>query len=736
MRFVRSMGGFGLAMAALLGMAPGWARAQGPQEPPSLDPEEVMALKNFVQMLNTKVLTASNTEERLKDAPATLLVLTQEDLLQRGYLELSEILDDLPGLDVIRPYGDAYVKAYWRGYRNTWGDPFLVMVDGIPLNHLWYNSTDGALVPLPLANVQRVEVVYGPASSVFGANAMMGVVNVITRKAGPQQRGALTTGKGGRRLVDYSFLEALGEVRVSLSARIDNGRLDDATSEHYEYTKNRYYQDPALWGGFLGDPALAGPHRSEFRNRGLDLRIQWGGTELGLLHQVLDSGYGNEYAADLAQNRGRWARVATGFHLRHTQSLWKDFTTTTLIRRRDNDIRNDSTFLDTYFDPGQKQFLAAFSWWQVLNSGWSLNQDFDWRPSESWGFNAGLRYEQRTLQRGSQSAYGPYVPVGRVDLRTYPFPAQPTRAGSDLNHIVTEEEGIYVQARMEVRPGHRLVAGGRYDHQSEYGPVTTLRAGYLGVRGPWQVKALFGQAYQAPTPRTLYGSWSPGGSNPDLRPEHSKTLEFSAAYTTKGLSLLLNPWRVDNRDTIVTGNAGARNVGARRIQGADLHLQALLPPGPLLQWKVWGFASRLFTASETKFAATGSPAGEGFIGDLSRNKLWFGTTVRFTHTLDATLRGRWMEARRAVDTNPLGTVPGFTVLDLTLNARYRGLGFSLQVGNLTDRLYFHPGYADANAGDRPGAFDGNGNWVGSGGYYSSLLAQPGRTVSATLRLQM
>lgn len=58
----------------------------------------------------------------------------------------------------------------------------------------------------------------------------------------------------------------------------------------------------------------------------------------------------------------------------------------------------------------------------------------------------------------------------------------------------------------------------------------------------------------------------------------------------------------------------------------------------------------------------------------------------------------------------------------------------LKVSNLTNRTYFHPGFAEGNAGDRPGGFDANGDWQGSGGYYNSLLAQPGRTLLFTLRV--
>ena len=144
------------------------------QESPEL---EQLSLE---ELMNVHVVSASNISEKLSEAPATVIVIGADEIRRRGYRELSQILDDLPCMDIIRPYGDTYFKNYWRGYRNTVGDPFLVMIDGVVFNHLYFNTAD-VLVTFPITNIERVEVVYGPASSVYGASAFMGVINVITR---------------------------------------------------------------------------------------------------------------------------------------------------------------------------------------------------------------------------------------------------------------------------------------------------------------------------------------------------------------------------------------------------------------------------------------------------------------------------------------------------------------------------------------------------------------------------
>ena len=145
----------------------GWlplaALAAAPVEPPA-DPADVFDL-SLEQLLEVTITTASRSAERVGDAPATVIVLTRDDLQRRGYRELSEIFNDLPGMDLSRPYGDTYFRNQWRGLRGTIGTPWLLMVDGVIYNHLYFNQTE-IIAALPMSNIAQVEVVYGPASAV------------------------------------------------------------------------------------------------------------------------------------------------------------------------------------------------------------------------------------------------------------------------------------------------------------------------------------------------------------------------------------------------------------------------------------------------------------------------------------------------------------------------------------------------------------------------------------------
>ncbi|MFZ5842163.1 MAG: TonB-dependent receptor plug domain-containing protein [Pseudomonadota bacterium] len=124
-------------------------------------------------MTGVTVTSASRKAERLIEAPATVIVLNQDDFRQRGYRELSEMFDDLPGMDISRPYGDTWFQNQWRGLRKSISVPYLLLLDGLPLNPLYCNQAE-IISALPMSPIQQIEVVYGPAAVVYGANAFVG----------------------------------------------------------------------------------------------------------------------------------------------------------------------------------------------------------------------------------------------------------------------------------------------------------------------------------------------------------------------------------------------------------------------------------------------------------------------------------------------------------------------------------------------------------------------------------
>ncbi|GAB4034472.1 TonB-dependent receptor plug domain-containing protein [Spirosoma jeollabukense] len=127
-----------------------------------------------------QVTSVSKKAENILYVPATIMVLTGKDFAQRGYQDLEQVLHDLPGFDVMKGNGVGYSYFYQRGYRSISNDRTLMLIDGVEENDLVSNHI--LISPqYALSNIERVEVIYGPASTLYGANAFVGVINIITK---------------------------------------------------------------------------------------------------------------------------------------------------------------------------------------------------------------------------------------------------------------------------------------------------------------------------------------------------------------------------------------------------------------------------------------------------------------------------------------------------------------------------------------------------------------------------
>ncbi len=169
------------SVAALLAADPGFA--PDPAGDPGLFVEMVEEKRREIaaQLAAIQVSTVSKMPEGLGEAPATVVVLSAEEIEQRGYLDLEQVIHDLPGFDISRGNGFEYSTLFHRGLRTVATDRTLLLIDGVEENELWSNSAPISR-QYPLSNVERVEVVYGPASTIYGVNAFAGVINVVTRK--------------------------------------------------------------------------------------------------------------------------------------------------------------------------------------------------------------------------------------------------------------------------------------------------------------------------------------------------------------------------------------------------------------------------------------------------------------------------------------------------------------------------------------------------------------------------
>jgi outer membrane receptor protein involved in Fe transport len=156
--------------------------ADAEYEPGVFDSQRFVRLLDEVKSSRTTpvVTSVSKSQESLVEAPATVIVVTAEEIERRGYIDLEAVLHDLPGFDFSKRAGASYANIYQRGYRSIETNRTLLLIDGVEDNDL-ASGTAWISRQVPLSNIERIEVVYGPASTMYGANAFAGVINVITK---------------------------------------------------------------------------------------------------------------------------------------------------------------------------------------------------------------------------------------------------------------------------------------------------------------------------------------------------------------------------------------------------------------------------------------------------------------------------------------------------------------------------------------------------------------------------
>lgn len=129
--------------------------------------------------IGVTVSSVSKKSEDLNTAPASVKVVTQEEIMDRGYVDLVDVLNDLPGFDISKTFSFTYANIYQLGFRQENTERTLFMIDGVEENDLWLNLAYISR-QYPLSNIKAVEVLYGPSSTMYGPRAFVGTINVIT----------------------------------------------------------------------------------------------------------------------------------------------------------------------------------------------------------------------------------------------------------------------------------------------------------------------------------------------------------------------------------------------------------------------------------------------------------------------------------------------------------------------------------------------------------------------------
>jgi iron complex outermembrane receptor protein len=173
-------------LAVLLACSGGTALAQSTADLTRISVEELMQLE---------VTSVSKKERPLGTSPAAVFVLTNEDIRRSGLTSVPELLRLVPGLHVARIDGSKWAVSA-RGFNGRFANKLLVLIDGRTVYSPLFSSVYWDEVDVPLDDIERIEVIRGPGATMWGANAVNGVINVITRSADATQGASVSLATG------------------------------------------------------------------------------------------------------------------------------------------------------------------------------------------------------------------------------------------------------------------------------------------------------------------------------------------------------------------------------------------------------------------------------------------------------------------------------------------------------------------------------------------------------------
>jgi iron complex outermembrane recepter protein len=192
---------------------------------PRPKPADLTSL-SIEDLMNLPVTSVSKTEQSLSQAASAVFVITPDAIRRSGANNIPDLLRMVPGMDVARINANTWAISV-RGFNARFSDKLLVLMDGRSVYTPTFGGVFWEVLDLPLSNVERIEVIRGPGGSIWGANAVNGVINIITRKSSATQ-GGLLVGGGGNVEQGFGTIQYGGAAGKSTDYRVYSKYLNDS----------------------------------------------------------------------------------------------------------------------------------------------------------------------------------------------------------------------------------------------------------------------------------------------------------------------------------------------------------------------------------------------------------------------------------------------------------------------------------------------------------------------------
>lgn len=621
------------------------------------------------------VSIASGSETPLDKAAAITSVISADDIAAMGATDLDQVLETVPGLHVNHSDQAFSPKYVFRGITSSNNPQALLLINGVPVTTMMYGNRGNAWGGMPVKAIERIEVIRGPGSALYGADAYSGVIS-ITTKNHETVDGQTVGGRLGSFETRGGWLESghqLGDIGLSMV-------LEYQTTDGWDETIERDAQ--TNFDETFGTSASLAPGPVNTGVDQLDARFEMGGEQwtfrAGLQDRSnLGTGPGVAQALDprgkFSSRRFntdysyRWSDLAEGLDLEARISYFN------ITQEPENDI-----FL---YPPGA--FDGAFPDGLIGSPGYKENQArFDlssiYRGIRNHRVHAGVgAFWADLYEVTEQKNFNPdFSPKGSV-----------VDVSDDPNEVWMPEEDrtsyyMFVQDEWQLAQNWQLVSGLRFDEYSDFGSTINPRAALIwATTDNITTKLLYGRAFRAPSLNELYVANNPVFlGNDDLDAETIDTFEIGVSHqVTSRLLYGVNLFYYEIDDLInavpISGPIATeyQNAGQRTGHGGEIELVYQASENLSLQ------ANYAYQTAENE--RTGQSVGEAPNHQVYTRADW---NISSRWLLSSQVNWVGEQKRSAADERE--PVSDYATVDMTVRTRglWQGLDLSLSVRNIFD----------------------------------------------------
>ncbi len=691
-------------------------------------------IKTTINAFDNLVTSASSTRELSSEAPASIYVVTNEQMQRRGYRFLLDLLNDIPEIEIQKnSIVEFKNQVSFRGISGN--EKFLIMMDGIRLT-----PSTGDFYTLgenfSLVNAKQVEVILGPASALYGVDAFSGIINIISKNGEQLQNVDLQVDFGNYNSFNSSIIAGNKQSNFSWMVSGQYFSTDEANYADLYKDDFRWYHEKYVPLGEVtftdgisrainvdrAKTKFEMPTRAYFLNG----KVNFGNFEVGgVLH-------GEKHSASLSvdpeftiySSDAFLSSNFQGFYAKHSfrpsKSRWSLFSQ---VSSNYYTLSPKSRFVNK-FTSYKRGFKYQFS------KSVKFEERFRYDISPRAQFILGLSYENLSALPKTadlSKKYDRNLPADNQNLtypgsRTISSQGDTTYIWQNFYELNYQNYGSLIQWMYNPNEHINITVGGRFDYNTRYGGTFNPRIGIVyKPKKQLNIKLLYGQSFLAPSPWKAYSHFGtfqkqldPDNNevlssnffhvpNPELKPEKLNAYEVSTSYyLNDNLVFAVNGYYNIITDLInfqaVSGEGSFQGIPVATIEQAKNEGKANVYGGSITARYIRTYSSILKFDGYFNYSFNNGKIGDENITLSARHQIKCGVDARFKQ-FNVSLRWNYRteslsvvknENGKYIANDPFGIVNFYLSYDLT-PVKNLGVNLFIRVDNLTNNKHYHVG---------------------------------------------